>query len=345
MEPLPPRQPGLVQARAPYGRDQPLPRDEKVHSAAIPCAASSYYGKPALKPSHYNQLIAAYLFVGGMAGASQVIAAVADRCGARANDAVVRHGRYLSLAGAVLSPVFLIADLYTPARWYNMLRIFRPTSAMSIGSWTLAAFGGLTTLTAVFQWFKERSPKPIFKHAARAAALPAAAAGAVMATYTGTLLGASSTPLWARSSKSLPALFGLSGTATAAAALALIAHWRRAPKRTAEQLDKLALLAATAELALSQSLEWQWDKARRETMEKQPTASQYRIGYKAVGLVAPIAIQSAMQLSRHPSTRWSILAALATLAGGYCLRSALLAAGNRSAKRPEENTGLQIPKP
>ena len=39
------------------------------------------------------------------------------------------------------SPVLLITDLGRPARFYNMLRVFKVTSPMSVGSWILAATG------------------------------------------------------------------------------------------------------------------------------------------------------------------------------------------------------------
>src|SRR5438067_6753480 len=82
----------------------------------------TYYDRPAIKPSHYKWLISAYLFTGGLAGAAQVLATIADLFGNRADRGVVRVGRYLALFGVLGSPVFLIKDLQTPRRWYNMLR-------------------------------------------------------------------------------------------------------------------------------------------------------------------------------------------------------------------------------
>ncbi len=193
--------------RAPYGRHQGVP---------APYQGQTYYEQPVLNPSHYGQLVATYLFIGGVAGASQMIATIADLSGGEKSSSVVRAGRYLALGGAVAGPAFLIADLHTPERWYNMLRIFRRTSAMSIGSWTLAGFGTFSAITAALQFLADRLRKPFYRHAARAAALPATAAGMVVATYTGTLLGATSTPLWARASRWLPALFGISAAATSA---------------------------------------------------------------------------------------------------------------------------------
>ena len=71
------------------------------------------------------------------------------------------------------------------------------------------------------------------RHAgARVAQIPAAVTGAAMSTYTGALLAATSTPLWAALPKLLPASFGASAMASAAAAL-VVADGRRLRARDA----------------------------------------------------------------------------------------------------------------
>src|SRR5579883_2354428 len=191
--------------RAPYGGWERRRRREQEVSAGEGGSERadgrrplpSYYGRPAVKASHYRWLIASYLFTGGLAGASQVLAAVADLFGRERDRPVVSAGRYVALAGAALSPVFLIADLHTPQRWYNMLRIFRRTSPMSIGSWTLAVFGTFSGLAAAAQVLEDLFGwRPLGRVLARVFGLPAAAAGVIMSYYTGILLSATSTPLW-----------------------------------------------------------------------------------------------------------------------------------------------------
>jgi formate-dependent nitrite reductase membrane component NrfD len=196
----------------------------------------TYYGRPALKPSPYGQLIASYFFVGGLAGAAQLIAGIADVCGHDDDQPVVRAGRYLGLAGILLSPVLLIADLRTPRCWYNMLRIFWRTSAMSIGAWTLTGFGLLSGVAAAAQALYARTGVVVYRRVARYVGVPAALAGSAVTTYTGTLLAATSTPLWAAGSRLLPALFSVSATTTATAALSLITQ-RAATSESATRLD------------------------------------------------------------------------------------------------------------
>lgn len=325
--------------RAPYGR-QPqrtaLPRAD-IKSTNSRDAGQTYYNQPVVKPSHYGQLIANYLFLGGLAGASQMIATIADWCGATRNRFIVRAGRYLSLGGILTGPLFLIADLRTPERWYNMLRIFRRTSPMSIGSWTLTTFGALSSMTAGLQFLADRLRRPRYRRAARAAALPATAAGAVMATYTGTLLGATSTPLWARASRFLPALFGISAVATSTASLTLAAHASGASDRTTRRLEKLALITAGTELLVSAAVDRHWQReGLAGPLKQQPVATAYRAGYKGLGIVAPLIVHGLSTISGRRSRGLSIAAAAATLVGGYLLRSIIVQAGQDSGQRPED---------
>jgi protein NrfD len=323
--------------RAPYGRQRDIPRDTtNSRSPASQHPSETYYGQPAIKPSHYGKLVASYLFIGGIAGASQMLATVADLCGRRKDGFIIRVGRYLALGGAVTGPAFLIADLHTPERWYNMLRIFRRTSTMSIGSWTLTAFGTLSAMTAAAQTIADRLKRPFYRRAARALGVPAAASGAVVATYTGALLGATSTPLWAGASRLLPALFGTSAAATSTAALSLGAHLKCAPPGTTQRLERLALIAAGTELLLTSAIDRQWQRQNlAQPLKQHSIAAGYR-GYKALAIATPLIVHGLGILAHRRSRRSSIIAAIASLAGGYLLRSVILSAGKASAKRPQD---------
>jgi formate-dependent nitrite reductase membrane component NrfD len=296
----------------------------------------TYYGRPALKPSPYGQLIASYFFVGGLAGAAQFIAGIADVYGHDDDQPVVRAGRYIGLTGIMLSPVLLIADLRTPRRWYNMLRIFRRTSAMSIGAWTLTGFGLLSGVAAAAQALYARTGSVAYRRVARYVGVPAALAGGAVTTYTGTLLAATSTPLWAAGSRLLPALFSVSAATTATAALSLVTQ-RTATSESATRLDNLALMAGGAELALATALDRQWQQQGVATpLRQQPTATAYRVGFYGLGMLTPLLLHGLHRLMQRRSRTVSTLAFVATLAGGYMLRSVLISAGNASAQRPDD---------
>jgi protein NrfD len=312
--------------RPPYGRSpdpQPTP--------------ATYYDLPAVKASHYGWLVATYLFIGGLAGASQVIAAAAELVGGRREKVVVRVGRYLALLGSLACPLLLIKDLHTPSRWYNMLRIFRATSPMSIGSWTLAVFGTASGFLAFGQALQDLSRAPFGRRLARLFRLPAAMSGAVMSVYTGTLLSATSVPLWATGSRYLPPLFSASAVGTANAAISLVLDLIRAPRSVRRRLVRLALLLSTLELALSFAASRRWRHLNVDRPLRQPMiAFAYRFGVIGLGLIVPRAIHALQLLTGRELRAASIVASLATLAGGYVLRAVIVFAGNQSARRPED---------
>jgi formate-dependent nitrite reductase membrane component NrfD len=175
-----------------------------------------YYDQPLLKPPVWTWEVPLYFFVGGAAGGAAVIGFAAQMTGA--NPKLVRDARWIAAAGAILSAPLLIADLGRPERFLNMLRVFKPQSPMSVGAWTLAAFGGAATGAAIAPW------KPV----RNLSAAGAAATGLVLSTYTGVLLGVTAIPVWYEHARVLPVHFGASGLASAASLLQLAGHRDRA---------------------------------------------------------------------------------------------------------------------
>jgi formate-dependent nitrite reductase membrane component NrfD len=333
-----PASPAAEQGRAPYGRR------EADGLARRPYGGETYYGRPALKQSAFGWLIVVYFFVGGIAGAAQLIATIADLFGGRHARAVVRAGRYTALAGALISPLLLIADLHVPRRWYNMLRIFRKTSAMSIGAWTLFVFGTLSGLTAAAQALEDFFKLPAGRWLGRLFGIPAAAAGMLLSVYTGTLLSATSVPFWAAAHRLLAAMFGTSATATASAALSLMLESAGAPRGAIRRLERLALVASGAELALTLAADRRWRRQHvGAPLQREPIASAYRFGVLGLGIIAPLIAHAAnLLLSRH-SRAITVGAAVATLAGGLVQRAVIIFAGNDSAQRPADYFQLAQP--
>src|SRR5919112_9087 len=117
----------------------------------------SYYGRAVLKEPVWSWEIPWYFFAGGLAGASSNLALVARLTG---NDTLARRARIAAVGGAAVSPVLLIMDLGKPERFYNMLRVFKPTSPMSVGTWVLSAFGSTTGLAASCRSSSPRVQRP-----------------------------------------------------------------------------------------------------------------------------------------------------------------------------------------
>ena len=259
----------------------------------------SYYGQPAVKKSHYGWLIVSYFFVGGLGGSSRLLAAIADLRDPDRYKSIVRAGRYLGFLGAVASPIFLIADLHVPRRWFNMLRIFRSTSAMSIGAWTLFGFGVFSGLTFAGQLLSDLFHLRFGRWVARIFGLPAAIAGTIMSFYTGVLISSTSTPLWASAPRLLPALFGSSAASTAAAAIEFAGRGLGQSAEEHRRLTKFAFLTAGLELALATALRIRWRQKKLDApLAELPLPGAF-VAATALCAAAPLAIHAASLANRR----------------------------------------------
>lgn len=316
--------------------DAPPPAEPIPPPSARPYSGETYYGLPGLKPGHYKWLIAGYLWVGGLTGAAAVLAAAADLVGSPADRSVVRIGRYLALAGAVISPILLVVDLHTPERFFNMLRIFRRTSAMSIGVYILTAFGLFGGLTAAAQLADDLGAGAWAVWAGRAAGIPAALAGMGMMFYTATLLATTSPPLWAAVPRLLPALFAASSMSLGAAAIVLVGKFTGMAEATVTRLELIDLIAVSLELGLLVATHLQWRRHRVDAPLYAPLlATSYFGTAVAVGMLFPIAGHGYAFATGSGSAALSIALAVAGIAGGFALRAVILFAGKRTAEDPQ----------
>ncbi|MFD5393407.1 NrfD/PsrC family molybdoenzyme membrane anchor subunit [Streptomyces sp. NPDC127097] len=278
----------------------------------------SYYGRPVIKaPSWAPRDIAGYFFLGGLAGAGSVLAAGAHFTGRPVTATALKVS---SLGALGLSVAALINDLGRPSRFTNMLRVFKPTSPMSVGSWLLGVYGpaaGLAAVTAV---------SGTFRRVGTAATLGAALTGPAVASYTAVLAADTAVPAWHGAHRELPYLFAASATA-AASGMALVAG----PVRETGPARCAAVLAAAGELAASTAAERRlgsvaetWREGRAGTLLR--GARALIVGGAVTGATAPFLGPAA-----RPT---ACVAGLALLAGSACTRFGVFAAGVASAEDP-----------
>ena len=221
-------------------------RLEELRRNAAPMQPErGYYGVPLLKKPVWTWEVPAYFFVGGAAGAAAVVGAAAQVAGADRD--LVGDARWIAGAGAVLSAPLLIADLGRPERFLNMLRVFKVQSPMSVGAWTLTAFGTFASAALFAEEVAKRTHLPV-RILGDAAGILSAATGLVMATYTGVLIGATSIPVWSKHVSVLPVHFGASALAAAVSMLELVGHDEAA-------LNFLGLAASVVESYLGYTIE------------------------------------------------------------------------------------------
>ena len=202
---------------------------------------TSYYGRPVIKEPVWGAPdVAGYLFFGGLAGASSVLAAGAHLSGYRELARVAKLG---ALGAISLSAAALVHDLGRPARFAHMLRVFKPSSPMSVGSWLLAGYGPVAGAAAVSE------VTGILPGAGTAATLGAGLLGPAIATYTAALICDTAVPAWHAGYREMPYVFAGSA-ASAAGGLGLLAT---AP-RDAEPARNLAVFGAGVELVAKRRL-------------------------------------------------------------------------------------------
>jgi formate-dependent nitrite reductase membrane component NrfD len=182
--------------------------------------------RPIIKPPVWTWEIPVYFHTGGVAGASAGVARLAE---ARGNATLARRASLVAAAGAVVSPALLISDLGRPERFLNMLRLFKITSPMSVGSWTLAAFGTAAGAGLL----------PV----ARPARTAAAVLGLPLSSYTAALVTNTAVPAWHEARRVMPFVFVAGAAAGSGAALTALT-----PVADAAPARRLAVAGAVAEL-------------------------------------------------------------------------------------------------
>ena len=203
--------------------------------------SDSYYGRPIVKEPTWTPEVPWYFFTGGIAGASSVLHGIARLSG---NQRLAKTTLYVGAAAEVVSPVLLISDLGRPERFLNMLRVFKVTSPMSVGSWILFLSGGASTTAGVLRLLGIGKPVKLVAEGV------SFATGPPLATYTGTLIANTSIPVWSEARDELPWLFGASAAASAGAAGTLVT-----PLEAAGPARRAAIGGVAAELALARAME------------------------------------------------------------------------------------------
>lgn len=198
---------------------------------------SSYYGRNIVKPAPWGHEIPAYLFLGGLAAGSALVAAGGEMTG---RTQLQRNGRLVALAALGGSTYALISDLGKPSRFANMLRTMKLTSPMSVGSWILAGFGAFTGVAAFSEVMKEVLPNQgrdlpmgwFWPYGDRLASIGAGFFSAPLAAYTAVLLSDTATPTWHAAYRELPFVFvGSALSAAGGVAMVTTATDQTAPAR------------------------------------------------------------------------------------------------------------------
>jgi formate-dependent nitrite reductase membrane component NrfD len=274
----------------------------------------SYHGRPVLKRPVWSWEVPVYLFAGGLGGASAGLAYLA---GSRDDQVLARRAWIVASAGIAASPPLLISDLGRPERFANMLRLFKVTSPMSVGSWILSGSGASTSLASL------NAITGRWGRAAVVARPVAALFGLGLSTYTAALLTNTAVPAWHEARRTLPFVFA-SGAALSAGGACAAAT----PVVCAAGARRLALGAAACELGATTVME------RRLGMHREV----YRTGRAAAyGRIARLSIVTGAGLMGWLGGRSraaAVTAGALMCAGALATRLSVFEAGTQSAADP-----------
>jgi polysulfide reductase-like protein len=290
-----------------------------------PAEFRSYYGRQILKTPAWGNEIAYYFFAGGLSGGSALLAAGADLTG---RPALRRGARVGGLASLAAGAYFLVADLGRPERFLHMLRVAKPTSPMSMGTWLLTGYGPAIGLAAAAELVPKRwqgtVPGRLLRVLARPAGLAAAALAPGVASYGAVLLSQTAVPAWHSGHEELPFIFTASSAASAGGLGMIVA-----PVSEAAPARRLATYGAVLELAASRRLESRVGVVR-EVYETGPAARYLRRAstLTATGLVGSLLLGRRSRIAAAAS-------GLALLGGGLFERLGLVHAGIQSTQDPK----------
>jgi formate-dependent nitrite reductase membrane component NrfD len=295
-----------------------------------PGESPTYYGTPVLKQPVWIWTVAAYFYVGGVAGMSATLGSAAQLFGGPEMHSLVRKTRWIATLGAGLSTYLLIDDLGRPERFLNMLRVFKLTSPMSMGSWILSAFSSAAGAAAVLPY----GPR-LFRPLTNVFGLAAGVLGLPLAAYTGVLLVQTAVPLWKNSLWSVFAL--CSGTAASSSFLELLPL----NMKEARAVEMFGILGKFGELFIANRLEK--DAARVERV-----ARPFREGFTGFlwqGAKALVIASALISIAPGHSRKKRMLAGVLGTAAGISVRFAYFMAGKRSARDPRATFEQQRARP
>ncbi|WP_409436073.1 NrfD/PsrC family molybdoenzyme membrane anchor subunit [Mycobacterium sp. SMC-14] len=300
------------------GREMPMVPDVQF---------SSYYGRPVVKPAPWSHEIAAYLFLGGVAGGSGLLAAGAQLTGRKV---LRRNSRLAALGAIVLSAAALISDLGRPERFVNMLRTIKLTSPMSLGSWILSGFGAGTSVVAAAELDRlthQRLPlgplRGVLQAVEGPAGLEAAVFAAPLAVYTAVLLGDTATPTWHGAHRHLPFVF-VSSASLASGGLAMLTT----PVREAGPARRLAVLGVLGDVFATRAMEHRMDPIAAEPLHEGRAGAMLRWSER-LALAGGI---GTLLGGRHRAV--AACSGLALLSASALTRFGVFEAGMASAKDP-----------
>ncbi|MEO6457480.1 MAG: NrfD/PsrC family molybdoenzyme membrane anchor subunit [Chloroflexia bacterium] len=302
------------------------------HGAAHDDPSDAYRGVPFLKQPVWKNEIAAYFFLGGVSAGSALLGSVAELVGGPAHRKFAHTAHYVSFVTFLPCPLLLIDDLGVPAKFHHMLRVFKPSSPMNLGSWAFAIHGAGATVTVLRMLAADgKLPligAPIALLPERLLAVLGIPSSLLLAGYTGVLLGTTSIPVW-YTSRLLGALFTSGAISTGAAAVVAASAVRDIEDHYAMQSAAAIRLITDVSTLISYVA-----YARTTGAASTPlwTGERRILNVASFAMLGLSILGGALAISGRASRAGRLLSAISSLASGALMRWAIVRAGRISAE-------------
>ena len=302
--------------------------DVWVHDPRDSQGRRSYYERPVLKEPVWIWSVPAYFYAGGVCGAAAVLGAIAQAVDNRGLRKLVRRCRWASALGGGAGTVFLIIDLGRPERFLNMLRVFRPTSPLNMGSWVLATATPLSSGAAALS-----GARGFLGKLGDLAGLGAGVAGLPMSGYTAVLLSTTAVPVWQSARRTLPWLF----VASAASSTSALLEMTDLDDRERRIVASFGRLASVGEIIAAFAVE-------REAGSVERVGRPLREGVSGALWKASLTCGLgglALSLAPGRSRLARFVSSALTTAGALSMRFSVFHAGKASARDPHATFEMQ----
>jgi formate-dependent nitrite reductase membrane component NrfD len=319
----------------------------RVHDPQSRAAEPSYYDISLLQSPVWKWEIASYFFLGGLSAGAFILGRAADRFGEGRFDDVAKAGAYMAMLSILPAPPLLIHDLGDPGRFHHMLRVFKPSSPMNLGTWVIVGYSGAATVEVLRQYLRTHGSRLPFSDRSKlrkvmengkvllvqdAAGVPLAL---LLASYTGVLLSTSANPLWCKNPW-LPPLFTASAISTGAEAILLAldaanrpaTRSRAASQRALQTIDTAAHLIEFA--CVAGFLRHAGKKA--EALQTGSMSKHHHLSMASLVASEVLKLVPAPPPLRKPLR---MLSAACGLTGGFLLRWAMVFGGHEAASNPK----------
>jgi hypothetical protein len=153
---------------------------------------TGYQSRPVTKPPNWHGLVTLDLLLNNLSTGLFLVAAIGELVHPAVFGPLVRVAYPIALLWLVGDLVCLVLDLGDPARFHHMLRVWKPSSPMSLGTWALSAYAGPLTLLAALSLL----PAGSWDGLRRIIAVVGLAPGLAAAAYKGVLFSTTAQRGW-----------------------------------------------------------------------------------------------------------------------------------------------------